>query len=52
MVFSFIWSIATTTDIGGRQKFDLWLRKLMPQLGVTFPEEGLVYDYNFDLKTK
>jgi dynein heavy chain len=53
MLFSFIWSIATTTDISGRQKFDLWIRKLMPQLGITsFPEDGLVYDYTWDLKKK
>lgn len=53
MVFSFIWSIGTTTDMGGRQKFDLYIRKLATQCGVNnMPEEGLVYDYNFDLKTK
>lgn len=53
MTFSFIWSIATTTDMVGRQKFDLWMRKQLPNWGVTtMPEEGLVYDYNFDIKTK
>jgi dynein heavy chain len=30
MLFSFIWSIATTTDVNGRQKFDLWIRKMFP----------------------
>jgi dynein heavy chain len=53
MLFSFIWSIGTTTDLAGRAKFDVWCRKKIPSLGVSsFPEEGLVYDYNWDLKER
>ena len=53
VLFAFIWSIGTTTDLGGREKFDAWCRRKLPSLGITtFPEEGLVYDYNWDLKER
>lgn len=47
-VFSLVWSVGTTTTLPGREKFDLWLRKKLPIVGVDFPEEKLVYDYAFD----
>ena len=51
-VFSLIWSIGTTTDLPGREKFDSWLRGRLSGLGVEFPEAKLVYDYFFDRNTK
>ena len=33
-------------------KFNVWLRERITQLGVDFPEERLVYDYQFSLETK
>lgn len=51
-VFALIWSIGTTTDLQGREKFDSWLRGRLPGISVEFPESGLVYDYYFDRSTK
>jgi len=51
-IFSFIWSIGTTTTLAGRLKFDKWLRDNMSTSGVDFPQDKLVYDYNFNVETK
>ena len=51
-VFAMIWSIGTTTTLPGREKFNLWLREKLPAIGVTLPEEGLVYDHTYDVKAK
>jgi len=50
-VFCLIWSVGTTTTLAGREKFDKWLRERLPKAGVTdFPQDGLVYDYNWVVK--
>jgi len=46
--FSLIWSIGTTTTLEGRMKFDKFIRPKMAEVGIDFPEEKLVYDYQFD----
>ncbi|XP_077969677.1 dynein axonemal heavy chain 1-like isoform X2 [Styela clava] len=48
--FSLIWSIGSTTDNDGRQKFSVYVREKMKECEVKlpFPEEGLVYDYQLD----
>jgi len=50
--FALVWSVGTTTNLAGRAKFDKWLRGRLPKIGVDFPENKLVYDYNFDRATK
>ena len=50
--FCLVWSVGTTTNLAGREKFDLWLRKRLQKLYITFPAEGLVHDYAVDLQTK
>lgn len=45
-----MWSIGTTTNLGGREKFDKYMRsELLPKLMIDFPAENKVYDYQFDL---
>jgi dynein heavy chain len=51
-VFSFIWSIGTTTTLEGRVKFDKFFREKIQKLGIEFPEDKLVYDYKFNPETK
>jgi dynein heavy chain len=51
-VFSFIWSIGTTTTIEGRIRFDKFFREKIQKIGIEFPEEKLVYDYMFMPDTK
>ncbi|KAL4429885.1 hypothetical protein ABPG74_022908 [Tetrahymena malaccensis] len=48
-IFSLIWSIGCTITYEGRVKFDKYLRGLMKQnqCSFNFPEEGLVYDYQY-----
>ena len=50
-IFSFIWSIGCTVDLEGRRKFSSWLRERIKShnIPVELPEEGAVYDYNFDV---
>jgi len=50
--FATIWSIGTTTNLAGRMKFDVYMRAKMKKIGVTFPEEKLVHDYQFDIVKK
>jgi dynein heavy chain len=50
--FCLVWSVGTTTNLAGREKFDLWVRKRLQKLGVEVPSEGLVHDYAVDLQTK
>lgn len=47
-IFAFIWSHGCTTNLEGRLKFDAFCRKLLPEMGVSIPTEGLVYDYKYD----
>ncbi|KAJ3125137.1 Dynein heavy chain 1, axonemal [Nowakowskiella sp. JEL0407] len=53
-LFSLIWSVGATSDVDGRKKFDAWLREKMTvkRPEISFPTEGLVYDYAFDLENK
>jgi len=65
-VFGAIWSIGATSDADSRIKFDELLRKVLKgknsdypvpeQLGSTIqanlPENGIVYDYFFEMKNK
>jgi len=51
-MFAFIWSHGCTTNLDGRIKFDAFCRKLLPEMGVTMPAEGLVYDYHYDQNKK
>lgn len=51
-VFALIWSLGTTTTLSGRAKFSLWLRERLPQAGVDFPAEKLVYDYKYDQQAR
>jgi dynein heavy chain len=46
-MFALIWSIGTTVNLEGRQKFDKWIREKMASAGIEFPEEKMVYDYKF-----
>jgi len=47
-IFSFIWSIGTTTTLDGRMKFDKFFREKIQKLGVEMPEENLIYDYMYN----
>ncbi len=63
IVFGSIWSIGATSDSDSRVKFDLFLRELVKgkhhdyplpdifglKIEVGFPENGLVYDYFFEV---
>jgi dynein heavy chain len=51
-IFAFIWSHGCTTNLEGRKKFDSFVRKLLPEMSVTIPTEGLVYDYRFNREKK
>jgi dynein heavy chain len=51
-MFAFIWSHGCTTNLEGRLKFDAFCRKLLPEMGVTIPADGLVYDYKYDRTKK
>jgi len=55
-LFSFIWSICCTVDYNGRQKFNTFVRDKLKNLKfskdfVQYPEEGTVYDYQFNVET-
>ena len=50
--FTTIWSVGTTTNLSGREKFNAYMREKMKKIGVEFPEEKLVYDYQFDVVGK
>ena len=50
-VFALIWSIGVTTNLEGREKFDRKIRTLIPG-NLNMPDEGYVYDYMWDKKTK
>ena len=49
--FAFTWSLGCTGDADGREKFDKFFRGEMEKHGasLSFPEEGMVYDYVLDL---
>jgi len=53
-LYALIWSTGATTDNEGRVKFDKWLRDLIKvrNLNPTFPEEGTVYDWEFNKAEK
>ena len=51
-VFSFIWSLGGNIDDESRPKFDQHFRSIAGDIGVELPEEGLVYDYMVDNKTR
>ncbi|KAM4740185.1 dynein axonemal heavy chain 1 [Anableps anableps] len=48
--FSLVWSIGGTGDRGSQQRFSAWLKNKMAeeQIKLSFPEDGLVYDYRLD----
>ncbi|XP_043978634.1 dynein axonemal heavy chain 1 isoform X2 [Gambusia affinis] len=50
--FSLVWSVGATGDGPSRQGFSDWLRNKMAaeQIKLSFPEEGLVYDYRLDVE--
>lgn len=43
--FSLTWSIGTTTNLAGREKFDKWCRERIIKSSMPFPEDKLVYDF-------
>lgn len=45
------WSVGTTTNLEGREKFDRKLRTLIPP-NLGFPDDGQIYDYMFDRNKK
>ncbi|XP_054832932.1 dynein axonemal heavy chain 1 [Eublepharis macularius] len=49
-IFALIWSIGATGDAQSRVSFSVWLKTTMSvkQIGLLFPDEGLVYDYQLD----
>jgi dynein heavy chain, axonemal len=49
--FAMIWSIGATTDAVGRERFSGWIREKLKKENVAFPEENLVYDFNFNVKS-
>lgn len=51
-IFALIWSIGTTTNLAGREKFNHWLRERLPKYDKNFPTEKLVFDYVFDKQKK
>jgi dynein heavy chain len=51
--FAFVWAVGVTTNLDGRMKFDKWVRdNVLSKLGIDFPVEKLVYDYQFNVETK
>ena len=51
VVFAIVWSLGATTNLDGRVMFDKKLRTyLKPE--IKMPQEGLVYDYMWDIKEK
>lgn len=50
--FAFTWSIGCTTNLEGRAKFDKYLRERIVKASMPFPEEGLIYDYVWDVDEK
>eukprot|EP01029_Cantina_marsupialis_P009143 TRINITY_DN2137_c0_g4_i1.p1 TRINITY_DN2137_c0_g4~~TRINITY_DN2137_c0_g4_i1.p1 ORF type:complete len:4119 (-),score=1448.16 TRINITY_DN2137_c0_g4_i1:93-12449(-) len=52
-LFSLFWSCAATVDNMGRDRFDSFLRNEMRANGVKLlpPDDGLVYDFKFDMET-
>ncbi|XP_014851660.1 PREDICTED: dynein heavy chain 1, axonemal [Poecilia mexicana] len=50
--FSLVWSVGATGDGASQQGFSDWLRNKMTaeQIKLSFPEEGLVYDYRPDVE--
>ncbi|KAL4427402.1 hypothetical protein ABPG74_009674 [Tetrahymena malaccensis] len=53
-IFCMIWSIGCTGEYEGRIKFDQFLREQVLQLSpnVILPDEGTIYEYEFDLSSK
>lgn len=49
-VFALTWSIGCTTNLEGREKFSQKLRTMLSDK-VSFPTEGMIYDYMWN-KTK
>jgi dynein heavy chain len=50
-LFALVWSVGATTDKGGREKFDTFLRGMMlhAQVKEPMPEGGQCYDFLYDL---
>eukprot|EP00736_Rhodelphis_marinus_P006943 Rmarinus@m.24609 len=53
-IFSMIWSCGASLDLGSRKKFDKYLRQQMEKhtAVLTFPSDGLVFDYCLDFESK
>ncbi|XP_036594745.1 dynein heavy chain 1, axonemal [Trichosurus vulpecula] len=49
-IFSLIWSVGATGDANSRKTFSAWLKTKMKmeEVGLLFPEDGLVFDYRLD----
>lgn len=51
--WALVWSVGCTTNLEGRNKFNVFLKDLdMKKKVKIFPEEGTVYDYEFKEKDK
>lgn len=63
-IFSVPWSLGAVTDVDGREKFDKFYRELLlgknennpvpkslGKIEVMFPDNGLVYDYAYEVKS-
>jgi dynein heavy chain len=54
-VFAYIWSICCTVDYEGRAMFDTFIREQLEKAKmdkVSFPKDGAVYDFRFDVEKK
>ncbi|CAH1783738.1 unnamed protein product, partial [Owenia fusiformis] len=64
-LFGLMWSLGGTIDPDGRKKFDTFFREILTgkseetpvpksigKIDVPFPNDGLVYDYNYEMKAR
>ena len=62
IMFSIPWSIGAVVDVDGREKFDAFFREMLAgkneehpipkdigKIDIPFPENGLIYDYCFEV---
>lgn len=51
-IFAFVWSIGSTTNLEGRERFSNKVRELSKDSKFKFPPEGVVYNYQFNREKK
>lgn len=52
VAYALTWSVAATTDVGGRKRMDAFLRNKFKENEMEFPKENTIYDWSFDVKEK